>query len=97
VGLEDDIWYDPARTKLARNSELIRRIHNIAEADERKIMPPAELRRLLNLEDGHGRYGRIYKNNSVSWGYINFETDTKDTRYENVIIEMYAGSEVSAE
>jgi len=66
VGLEDDIWYDPARTKLARNSELIRRIHNIAEADERKIMPPAELRRLLNLEDGHGRYGRIYKNNSVS-------------------------------
>lgn len=66
VGLEDDIWYDPNRTKLARNSELIRRIHNIAEADERKIMPPAELRRLLNLEDGHGRYGRIYKNNSVS-------------------------------
>jgi len=66
VGLEDDIWYDPARTKLARNSELIRRIHNIAEADERKIMPPAELRRLLNLEDGHGRYGRIYKNDTVS-------------------------------
>jgi len=66
VGLEDDIWYDPARTKLARNSELIRRIHNIAEADERKIMPPTELRKLLNLEDGHGRYGRIYKNNTVS-------------------------------
>jgi len=66
VGLEDEIWYDPARTKLARNSDLIRRIHNIAEADERKIMPPAELRRLLNLEDGHGRYGRIYKNNTVS-------------------------------
>lgn len=66
VGLEDDIWYDPARTKLARNSELIRRIHNIAEADERKIMPPADLRRLLNLEDGHGHYGRIYKNNTVS-------------------------------
>lgn len=66
VGLEDDIWYDPSRTKLARNSDLIRRIHKIAEADERKIMPPTELRKLLNLEDGHGRYGRIYKNNTVS-------------------------------
>ena len=66
VGLEDEIWYDPARTRLARNSELIHRIHKIAEADERKIMPPAELRRLLNLEDGHGRYGRLFKNNCVS-------------------------------
>ena len=61
VGLEDNIWYDPARTRLARNADLIRRIHRLAEANERKIMTPAELRGLLNLEDGHGRYGRIYK------------------------------------
>lgn len=66
VGLEDNIWYDPARTKLARNSELIRRIHRLAEANERKIMKPAELRRLLNLEDGHGRYGRVYNKDKAS-------------------------------
>jgi uncharacterized protein (DUF849 family) len=62
VGLEDNIWYDPSRTKLARNSELIRRIHRLAETNERKIMTPAELRRLLNLENGHGHYGRNYHN-----------------------------------
>jgi len=61
VGLEDNIWYDPARTKLARNSELIQRIHRIAEANQREIMTPAELRRLLALEDGQGHYGRKYQ------------------------------------
>ena len=61
VGIEDNIWYDLMRTKLASNSELIRRIHRLAEANERKIMPPRELRRLLKLEAGHGCYGRTYK------------------------------------
>jgi len=60
LGLEDNIWYDPARTKLARNSDLIHRMHRLAEANERKIMTPAELRKLLNLEPGNGRFGRIY-------------------------------------
>jgi len=60
VGLEDNIWYDPGRTRLARNADLIRRIHRLAEANERKIMTPGELRRLLNLQDGKGRYGRAY-------------------------------------
>jgi uncharacterized protein (DUF849 family) len=62
VGLEDNIWFDPARTKLARNSELLRRIHSIVETNEREVMKPVELRKLLKLEDGHGSYGRIYKN-----------------------------------
>lgn len=61
IGLEDNIWYDPARTKLARNRDLIRRVHRLAEANERKIMTPGELRKLLNLEGGNGRYGRIYQ------------------------------------
>ena len=58
VGLEDNIWYDAARTRLARNADLVHRIHRLASANERKIMTPAELRRLLNLQDGSGRYGR---------------------------------------
>ena len=61
VGLEDNIWYDSSRTKLARNADLIRRIHRLAEASEREIMTPSELRALLHLENGDGRYGRIYK------------------------------------
>jgi len=61
VGLEDNVWYDPGRTRLARNADLVRRIHRLAEDNERKVMTPRELRKLLNLEDGNGRYGRIYK------------------------------------
>jgi 3-keto-5-aminohexanoate cleavage enzyme len=58
VGLEDNIYYDTHRTRLATNAELLRRVHTLAQANERKLMKPAELRRLLNLEPGHGRYGR---------------------------------------
>ncbi len=61
IGLEDNIWYDPARTRLANNRDLIRRVHRLAEANERKVMTPSELRKLLNLEGGNGRYGRIYQ------------------------------------
>jgi uncharacterized protein (DUF849 family) len=58
VGLEDNIYYDLERTKLATNADLLRRIHTVAEANERKLMTSRNLRRLLNLEEGHGRYGR---------------------------------------
>ena len=57
VGLEDTIWYDKARTRLATNSELLRRIHTLADANERKVMPPKALRKLLNLHEGFGTYG----------------------------------------
>jgi 3-keto-5-aminohexanoate cleavage enzyme len=60
VGLEDDIWYDQSRTRLAHNADLVRRIHRLAEANEREIMTPKELRKLLKLEAGNGHYGRIY-------------------------------------
>jgi 3-keto-5-aminohexanoate cleavage enzyme len=59
VGLEDQIFYDRNRTRLARNLDLIRRIHTLAEANEREIMTPSELRGLLNLQPGHGAYGRV--------------------------------------
>ena len=59
VGLEDNIWYDSARTRLACNIDLLRRIHTMAAAMERPIMSPASLRTHLNLEPGNGRYGRM--------------------------------------
>ena len=58
VGLEDNFWYDGKRTKLARNIDLLRRIHTIAEANERKLMSSADMRKRLNLEKGtNGKYG----------------------------------------
>ncbi len=60
VGLEDNIWFDTARTRLASNSDLLLRIHRLAEATERKVMSPAKLRGLLNLQPGRGKYGRSF-------------------------------------
>ncbi len=57
VGIEDNIWYDRNRTKLATNTELIRRIKEIALANEIETMSSSELRRLLNLKKGYGEYG----------------------------------------
>jgi 3-keto-5-aminohexanoate cleavage enzyme len=58
VGLEDNIYYDQERTKLATNADLLRRVHVIAQANERALMSPGEFRRLLELEPGNGKYGR---------------------------------------
>ena len=58
VGLEDQIWYDRGRTRLARNTDLLKRIHALAEANERTLMAPSELRQRLNLQAGNGDYGR---------------------------------------
>jgi uncharacterized protein (DUF849 family) len=59
VGLEDNIWYDSGRTKLATNSDLLKRIHVIADANGRKVMSSKEFRNKMNLESGYGKYGRI--------------------------------------
>lgn len=57
VGLEDNIWYDGARTRLATNPDLLRRVASIAEANGRGIMRPAVLREKLGLAPGSGSYG----------------------------------------
>jgi UDP-N-acetylbacillosamine N-acetyltransferase len=58
VGLEDNIYYDSERTRLATNADLLHRVHTIAQANGRRLMTPQELRRLLHLAPGHGSYGR---------------------------------------
>ena len=58
VGLEDNIWLDRKRTKLARNLDLLQRIHTLSELHERPIMSPTTLRQKLNLQDGKTGYGR---------------------------------------
>ncbi|MDX1365855.1 MAG: 3-keto-5-aminohexanoate cleavage protein, partial [Arenibacter latericius] len=58
VGLEDNIWFDSARTTLATNMGLLKRIHTIAQAHEREVMTPQEFRSKMQLEPGNGKYGR---------------------------------------
>ncbi len=58
VGIEDNIWYDTHRTKLARNMDLLDRIHTIAAANGRKIMSPQTFRNRMQLLKGNGEYGR---------------------------------------
>lgn len=58
VGLEDNIWYDSSRTIPARNIDLIKRIHLLADANGRNIMTSEEFRQKMNLADGNGEYGR---------------------------------------
>ena len=59
VGLEDNIWYDESRTKLATNVDLLKRIHTIAKANSKEIMTPLEFRKKMNLAEGNGTYGLL--------------------------------------
>jgi len=49
VGLEDTIWYDEDRTRLASNRELVERILVIGRALGRRPFTPRETRELLGL------------------------------------------------
>jgi 3-keto-5-aminohexanoate cleavage enzyme len=49
VGLEDTIWYDAERTKLATNRDLVERIVYIAKAMGREPLSPKEAKSLLKL------------------------------------------------
>lgn len=48
VGLEDGIWVDRARTRLATNPGLVERVHRLLEVHERTVMKPSELRARLH-------------------------------------------------
>jgi 3-keto-5-aminohexanoate cleavage enzyme len=49
VGLEDNIWWDRGRSRLATNSMLVERICRLAEHAERPIASPAIVRKKLRL------------------------------------------------
>jgi uncharacterized protein (DUF849 family) len=50
IGLEDCLWFDRDQSKLATNSNLVRRTHQMADLVDRPIMLPRELRALLQLD-----------------------------------------------
>ena len=45
VGLEDNLWFDSERTRLATNLQLVQRVHHVAHALNRPVMDAAEFRR----------------------------------------------------
>jgi len=47
VGLEDGIWFDRGRTRLATNPGLVERVHRLLEVHQRTMMTPAQLRARL--------------------------------------------------
>jgi len=65
IGLEDNIWFDSGRSRLAANADLLRRVHSLAQIHERSIMKAAKLRECLKLEPGNGRYGRTFSEPAV--------------------------------
>lgn len=50
VGLEDNIWFDQDRTRLASNSDLVKRIMNIASDLGLRPYTPKEARKVLGLD-----------------------------------------------
>lgn len=50
VGLEDNIYFDASRSRLATNDELLDRVHRLADLHGRRIMSAAELRERLSME-----------------------------------------------
>jgi uncharacterized protein (DUF849 family) len=49
VGLEDNLWFDDDRTRLATNADLVGRLAGLATAAGRAIASPADARRLIGL------------------------------------------------
>lgn len=47
VGLEDNIWFDKDRTKLTKNSDLLKRVHQLLTISECQMMTSQELREYL--------------------------------------------------
>jgi len=52
VGLEDNVWWDGARTTAATNEQLVARVARLADELERPLATPADVRRLLRLPRG---------------------------------------------
>ena len=49
VGLEDNLWLNASRSRLATNMDMIERVHQLAALSDRSIMKPDELRTRLHL------------------------------------------------
>jgi len=60
TGLEENIYHDIARSRLATNLELVQRVHALNELNVHEVMTPSAMRACLGLEPGFSRYCRAY-------------------------------------
>lgn len=51
IGLEDNIWFDRPRSRLATNPELVTRVAELAELAERPLASPRQARELLSIPE----------------------------------------------
>lgn len=58
MGLEDNLFYNTDRSRLATNQELLQRVHVMAGLLGKRVMTPAEFRVAMKMAPGNGRYGR---------------------------------------
>ena len=58
VGLEDNLFLDPDRKKLATNRDLLERTIRVGRELGREPMRPSDFRKRMKLGAGHGDYGR---------------------------------------
>ena len=59
IGLEDNLFYDEERSKLATNANLLQRVHQLAELLGKRVMTAKEFRVALKMAPGNGHYGRV--------------------------------------
>jgi 3-keto-5-aminohexanoate cleavage enzyme len=57
IGIEDNIWFDEDRTRLATNKALLQRLLVIIESMGRRVMTPARARELFRLKGPAEGYG----------------------------------------
>jgi uncharacterized protein (DUF849 family) len=57
IGLEDNIWLDSQRTKLATNKDLLKRVLVVIQSMECMVMTPVRARKLLKLKKASEGYG----------------------------------------
>ena len=50
VGLEDNLYYDPEKTRLATNLDLVQRVTRLAGELGREIATPGQAREMLGLD-----------------------------------------------
>jgi len=51
IGLEDNLFMDPGKTRPASNGELVKRIARVAQAVERPVATPLEARAIIGLPE----------------------------------------------
>jgi uncharacterized protein (DUF849 family) len=61
VGLEDNLFWDANRSRLASNRELLDRVLDLGATLGRSPMSPAKFREALAMSPGDGMYGRQAK------------------------------------